>query len=92
MILFVLGGVLTLIEEASKNIDSIFNRKILKFLPVKHIATVFAVIFGLVSLILYCVDRANRMICFILCTIAICLLIAVTAIDIFLIFKNAKRK
>lgn len=92
LILFVIGGTLTLLEEAAKNIDSAFNRKVLKFLPVKHILTLIAVVICLISLIIYCVDTANRTASIILCSIGIFFLAIVVAIDIFIIFKNAKNR
>lgn len=92
IILFVIGGILTLLEEGAKNSDSIFNRKILKFLPVKHIFTAIAVVICLISLILYCVDSANRITSLILCLIGIFFLAIVVVIDIFIVIKNAKNK
>lgn len=90
LIIFVMVGSLTLLEEAAKNYDSIFNRKVLKFLPVKHIFTAVAVAVCLVSLVLYCVDGANRTASLILCLIGIFFLAIVVAIDIFIVFKHAK--
>ncbi len=92
LILFVIGGILTLLEEAVKNADSIFNRKIFKFLPVKHIFTAIAVLICLISLILYCVDRTNRITSIILCLIGIFFMSIVVAIDVFIVIRNAKNK
>ena len=92
LILFVIGGALTLLEEAAKNIDSTFNRKVLKFLPVKHIFTLIAVVICLTSLIVYCVDTSNRTASIILCLIGIFFLAIVAAVDTLIIFKNAKNR
>lgn len=83
---------MTLLEEAAKNVDSIFNRKVLKFLPVKHIFTSVAVVICLTFLIVYCVDTANRTAAIILCLIGICFLAIVVAINIFMIVKNTKNR
>lgn len=92
LILFVIGGTLTLLEEAVKNADSIFNHKIFKFLPVKHIFTAIAVLICLISLILYCVNRTNRTTSIILCLIGIFFMSIVVAIDVFIVIRNAKNK
>ncbi len=92
LIIFVIGGILTLLDEAAKNCDSIFNRKVLEFLPVKHISTAVAVVICLVSLILYCVDRANRTAAFILCMIGIFFLAIAVIIDIIIVVKSAKNR
>lgn len=92
LILFMMGGILALLEETAKNSDSVFNKKILGFLPAKHFFTVAAVVVCIISLIVYCVNAANRTASLVLCAVGIILLAAVAAIDAFIIFKKAKHR
>lgn len=90
-ILFLIGGVVTFLEEASKDCKSLFNRKVLKFLPIKHIFSVIAIVLCIIALILYCLNKSNRMISLILCFIGIGLLAIVIILDIYIISKKHKK-
>lgn len=90
-IIFLIGGFVTFLEEASRDSKSVFNRKVLKFLPVKHIFSAVAVVFCIISFIIYCFDKSYRITALVLCFIGIAFLAVVIIIDLYIILKKAKK-
>ena len=89
--IFLLGGITTLLEEAAKTPKSIFNKKVLGFLPIKHIFTAIAVVLCIVSFVLYYVNGANKGISLLIVFIAMGLLVLVIVIDIFILLGKRNK-
>ena len=89
LLTFICGAILTFLEESVKYEESKFNKKVLKFLPIKHIFTAIGVLIVLVALCFY--GFGLRTVAIILGISSILFLCVVIVIDCVLLIKKIKR-
>ena len=88
------GMITTFLEESVKHIPSIWNEKVVAFLPRKHIFTAIALVLFVMGFCFYGLlpREKGRIIALIFFIFALILLAVVIVIDIVLLVKNMKRK
>ncbi len=92
IVIFLLGAVVALIDHAASAVKCKLNKKLLKFLPVRHIPTVIAFVLALSAFIHYGLNPDGKAYSLSILGVALAFMAVTVALDLGIIFWNRKSK
>lgn len=92
IVIFVLGAVVALIDHAAMAVECKLNKRLLKFLPVRHIPTAIAVVLAFAAFIYYGWNpETGRTTSVSILCVALAFLAVTVILDICIIFIKRKK-
>lgn len=89
--IFFLGAVVALVDHAARAVKCKLNKKLFKFLPVRHIPTVIAFVLALSAFIHYGLNPDEKAYSLSILSVALVFIAISVAFDLGIIFWNKKK-